>query len=312
MSDSEQQENAQLASPPEEIVVPDSTMGVDDHLPAQITNKELREIKETLSRLVGIVDALTTRFKESATAINQITDAINGLPQNQTLIDAICAEVIAISENSQNKIDDAVARQIAGSFIEQLPERPSSMEESINTYAITISFSENGNPERMFAKKYDEILGDYVDADGKDGTDGLIMLSINYYMHQNDIVPTPEVMYFRYNGDVTSVSSNAETDQSFNKFMGNAMHSQGAVGNIKADVSVSREYTPGSELFVFQEASESDETPFTYQCKQNDPSDTLGVSWKAIDIDINLAMYYISCIQAAGGKSGEEWYVTVS
>jgi hypothetical protein len=312
MSDSEQQENVQLASPPEEIVVPDSTTGVDDHLPAQITNKEFREIKETLSRLVGVVDALTTRFKESATAINQITDAINGLPQNQILIDAVCAEVIAISENSQNKIDDAVARQIAGSFIEYLPERPATLEESINTYAITLTFREDGVAERMYAKKYDEMLGDYVDADGKDDADGVVMLAINHYMNDHEIPPSPDVMYFRYSGDVATVSSNADSVQSFEQFMGTAMQSQGAVGNIKADVSVSREYTPGSELFTFQEAGDEDETPLTYTCKQNDPTDTQGVAWKTVDIDVNLAMYYISAIQAAGGVSGEEWYVTVS
>lgn len=295
----------QVPNPPDEIVVEKTEL---DDQPYPITHREYRDIENIIKRLTGIVDGMATKIVELAESNNKLITAFNNLHKDQGLINAVVAEVIAMSDQAEMKIDEGVARTIAQKHLVLHDD----LEGNPNEFTYRVKYEIDGVDEatgsqtcRLVGSRFDSVSDAFVSLDPLNPQDLLMMRALQYFVVSNQTLIQPGQEY-QISKTIDPLEAGVQTDTAFKEFMENTMGGQNAVGEVNTTAVVSPEYTEGALKFVFTEASDTDETPFAYNAW------TMGDDghWYSQILSDAEGNHYASLVRAAGGKPDESWFIS--
>lgn len=316
---------AETAASPviEDVDAPPAEPVLDPNELIMVKRGEWDQVQTALKSLTRIVDGVAKRIVELSGSNNKIIDFINGMHEDQRLIDNVAASVVGILESSNDRIDDAVALQIAKSNIVLHETMPPEESRSDNLYKIHYDIvgevAENGgHTGSLYVHQYDPNFGSFTILDPKelDDKQQLMMKVFMSYININNIDAGKEILLEYKPTPMTSAA--AEEPLSEDESM---LAAQAKIGQIRNNVQVAREYFEGSSKFTFREASEEDEAPFSFELFDRlniaadhadlsavDHLDAVG-AWGRVGCDTHLGMHYTGLINAQGGKPGEMWYI---
>lgn len=312
-------ESEQLAPPPETIEVPavaeappeDPNEGVPEDADLATlrtclieTRRENKHLRVLNGQMLASFDKLTKHLNMLTESHNKVVGTINGLTTNEQFLNAVTSYVVAKAEEAEGKSSEAHADGIAKALQPKLTVlHDLDALEEITENILQVWWEQvKDQPDTMELYAHCYIEGKWTRILNPDPRQAMFMRACAMKLTSTSI-PEKEVVYVVYNPNPEDVGvEGSDTPDQFNQFMDESLNS-GAVGEFNAQVSVTREPTPGAVKFEYQQHENGVNVTYTAQ------EETPAGEWVTVELDAELVNLYVESVKAMGGTVGETWYI---